>query len=332
MGIIKFRFDQEASFESVPLVRDQSVLDTLLSAGYAVPHGCKSGICQSCILTCVDGDIPDHAQKGLKASQKSEGQFLSCCCQPSDDITVQVGDLPANKIKGEVIDIHPLNENIFRLRLRAEVQCQPGQFMNLWRGDEISRCYSIANAPERDDYLEFHIKSINDGAFSGWAKQHLKTGDLIDLQGPFGDCVYESEKCDRPMLLVGIGTGLAPLLAIVLQALLVGHSRPIHLVLAAKNSQDFYLVEYLIDLANQYDQISLIFVAQSVSERSEHIAGIPVVTGDVYQTLRDNFSSLREYRIFLCGAKTFVDKARRQCFMSGAAMQDIKADAFVPAG
>jgi hypothetical protein len=51
--------------------------------------------------------------------------------------------------------------------------------------------------------------------------------------------------------------------------------------------------------------------------------------GDVYDYCKSNFTDLAAWRVFLCGAESFVRKMRKQCFLSGAAMSDISADSFI---
>ena len=56
-----------------------------------------------------------------------------------------------------------------------------------------------------------------------------------------------------------------------------------------------------------------------------------VKIGSIYDYVKDNFSEvLKESKVYLCGAESFVKKMRRQCFMSGASMSNIKADVFLP--
>ena len=50
------------------LQAQQSVLDALTAGGVPVPHGCKAGICQSCLMRAVRGAPPPEAQRGLKDS------------------------------------------------------------------------------------------------------------------------------------------------------------------------------------------------------------------------------------------------------------------------
>ncbi|HBN23187.1 MAG TPA: ferredoxin reductase, partial [Holosporales bacterium] len=50
--------------QKIPLQDGQSVLDAILEGGLSVPHACKQGVCQSCLLKATEGEIPPAAQIG----------------------------------------------------------------------------------------------------------------------------------------------------------------------------------------------------------------------------------------------------------------------------
>lgn len=308
--------------KSIQTQDNESVLDALLRDGHDVPYGCKNGVCQSCMMTLEGGDVPSDAQKGLTDQQKKVGSFLACSCFPNSDITVSKGKSD-DKIEGEIKEISSLNDNVIKLKLTSLLSYFPGQFVNLWRDDQVVRSYSLASVPDLDDGLEFHIRHVENGQFSDWIKQSAKEKDAIKIQGPLGTCFYSysEENKDQPMLLAGIGTGLAPLYGIARDALNQGHSGQIVLIVGAKKASNLYLLEELKALSHTFPNFAVEFVAQESSES-------PIKQGDIYQEVKD-IGSLKGYKVFVCGADSFVKKMKKQCFLSGANMPDILADSFV---
>ncbi len=318
---------------NITLKENESVLDGFLRAGHHdIPNGCRAGVCQSCIMKSDSAEEITHAQIGLTEAQKTLKHFLSCQCHPKSPIGVQSTSLSSQQTEGVVIDKTLLSSNVTRLRLTADIDYRPGQYLTLWKDKNIARCYSLASHPNKQNYLELHIKHLTDGAFSSWVKSGLNIGDKIKIQGPLGKCFYTAGKA-QPLLLSAIGTGLAPILGILQDALEKGHHGAIHLLLGARSPDNFYLVDALKNLAAQNRQISLTFVYQNIPAQNNTNSEADfsfAVQGDIYQYCKKTYPDMKGYRVFLCGAESFTTKMRKQCFLAGASMGDISADAFIP--
>lgn len=308
--------------QSIETQENESVLDALLRDGHDVPYGCKNGVCQSCLMQASDGKLPEASQKGLTDQQKKLGYFLACSCMPDNDISV-CKDETEEKLEGEIKEISSLNDSVIKLRLKSDLKYYPGQFVNLWRDDTIVRSYSLASVPSLDDELEFHVRHVENGQFSDWLKQSAKQEDSIKIQGPLGTCFYSysDDTKDQPILLAGIGTGLAPLYGILRDALNQGHTGQILLLVGAKDSKNLYLQNELKELSLKFSNLAVEFISKNAPEDG-------VKQGDIYQEAK-NIGSLKGYKVFLCGADSFVKKMKKQCFLAGANMPDILADSFL---
>lgn len=313
----------------VNLKDNESVLDGLLNAGHAIPHGCRAGVCHSCLMQSDSPSIPSAAQKGLKPTQVKSGYFLSCSCFPDAPISAHLTDPEGQNIEAKVTEKEMLTENIMRLRIKAELEYEAGQFVNLWRDETVCRSYSLASAHNVDNDLEFHIKVIEEGAFSDWAKKHLNVGQTVHVQGPLGECYYCLEDKTQPILLCGIGTGLAPLYGIIKAALNQNHIGNITLIIGAKDTSNHYLFDELKTLIKEHINLNVIAVYQS----GEASQAAPIITkqADIYQEVKHRFANLKGYSVYLCGAETFVKKMKKQCFLMDASLSEIHADAFISA-
>lgn len=334
---------------AIALTEGESVLDALLRTGHDIPHGCRGGACQSCLMI-ADGPVPAVAQQGLKASQKQLGYFCSCLCRPQQDLHLRRAEPPAIH-PAEVLDITRLNARVLRLRLAPVFDYRAGQYLNIHHQGCV-RSYSIASVSALEDFIELHIKLIDGGRFSDWAQSHLRPGDRLALQGPLGECFYtappaaasntaatnavavNAAQADRPLLLIGMGTGLAPLYGIARDALAQGHQGPIHWVTCAADAAHFYYTDTLRELAQRHLHIHLHWVHREPAlHASLDTHSLPNThQADLYAWVKTQFPSLKQYRIYLCGADTFVRKMKKQCFLAGAAMADIHADAFLSGG
>lgn len=313
-------------FEGQRLAIDkgESVLDAVLRSDLPMTYGCKAGACQTCLLLVDAGEVPPQSQEGLTDTQKKLGCFLSCRCHPGENAELRVRSARQflHCVSATLVDKMPFNRHIYRLRFQAPISWFPGQYVTLWRNENLSRSYSIASVPTTEDFLEFHIKRLEDGAFSRWACDELQPGDSLQVQGPMGKCFYAAQ-IEQPLLLACMGTGLAPVYGVLRDALHQGHQGPIHLYAGARLAENIYLIDELLHLAEAHPNLSITFIAQSGLRQC-------VRTGDFYQLLGENFPNLKGFKVYICGAGNFVRKLKKQTFLAGANMQDIAADAFLP--
>lgn len=328
--VVHFKPSTDQNAEPVSIEDGVSLLDGLLQNGYDIPFGCKGGVCQSCLLQSNSSEIPAQAQAGLSQAQKDQGLLLSCSCNPIEGLEVQHVDLSGEQTTLTVLEKAPLSDGIFKLCLSNEVQYRAGQFMTLWRDEKIARSYSIASVFDVDQHIEFHIKRIEGGAFSDWAWQSLNINDTLKVQGPLGQCYYTDIDKNAPILLAGIGTGLAPLVGISKDALNHGHTGNISLYVGAQQATNFYLVETLLALTAAHENFNVQFI--SLNGTHAAIPDTHHTQGNIYDIIKERHTALSDAHIYLCGAESFVRKLKKQCFLGGASMKAIHADPFIPFG
>lgn len=303
---------------------DETVLDCLLRHGVSVSYGCKAGACQSCLMQATDGALPSEAQRGLKDTQKFDKYFLSCLCRPHTDLEAGGIGGALKSYTTSVIGVERLNADIARLRLGlpAGFRYRAGQFINLVGPGGTLRSYSLASVPELDDFLELHIQRVPAGLVSNWVHDELKPNDTLTISAAMGQCFYVPVRHDQPLLLIGTGSGLAPLYGIARDAIHQGHSGPIHLYHGSSRANGIYYVEELHSLAERHEQLNY---TPTVSRAHE----LPkVASGRANEKALKTFNKLDGWRVFLCGHPEMVNSTRTSAFLAGADMQDIYADPF----
>ena len=314
--------------ESYTCQLDETVLDTLLSAEVEISYACKQGTCHSCITRSIDCAPPEAAQKGLKDTQKLQNYFLACLCHPEQDMQLKLPDQSEIFSQGKVVVNEMLNHNTLLLK----IECQDiqeyfaGQFVNLQRDDGLIRSYSIANVPQQDSILEFHIRRLENGQFSEWLHDEIRIGDNIAVSEPQGHCFYIPERADEGLLLVGTGTGLAPLAGILEDALKQGHTGPVMLFHGSSTVEDLYRIDELREFAQKYANFSYFPCVSGEHVPEEYIAG------RADKVALAQMQEWKGWRVFLCGHPDMVSSMKMEAFMKGVAMGDIFTDAFVAAG
>lgn len=304
---------------------DETVLDALLRENINLSFACKKGTCHSCMVRSTDVTPPPSAQSGLKNTLIKQNYFLACQCYPEQDMHIKLPDQSEFYRMGTVVVNTLLNRNTILLIITFEdaFEFNAGQFVNLQRSDGLTRSYSIANIPQKSNTLEFHIRRLPDGIFSSWLHDEVSVGDSIAVSEPRGHCFYIPERHDQGILLVGTGTGLAPLAGILTDALSHGHSGPIHLFHGSREVEDLYRIDEMRQLAEQYINFHYTPCVSGSHAPDGFSAGR--VNDCVFSQLAD----LNSWRVFLCGHPEMVNQMKKQSFLKGASIADIYTDAFL---
>lgn len=303
---------------------DETVLDALLKKKFAIPNGCRQGACQSCMMRSLYVAPPLAAQKGLKDVLQKQNYFLACICYPEQDMTVSLSQQNTFFNEGTVISKELLNSEtmLLTIQCREPLDYYAGQFVNLRREDGLTRSYSIANSRKQANKLTFHVRRLAGGRFSQWVHKELQAGDLIEVSDPQGLCFYLPDKPQQNLLLIGTGSGLAPIAGIIYEALEQGHTGNIHLFHGSREMDGLYWIKEMQDLQLQHPNLHY---TPCVS-RGDTPKG--VTKGRANDVAMAALPDLKHWRVYLCGHPEMVNQAKIQAFLNGASSNDIYSDAF----
>jgi NAD(P)H-flavin reductase/ferredoxin/truncated hemoglobin YjbI len=302
----------------------ETVLESFLRHGVTVPFSCRNGVCHACLLRSVNVDPPEKSQKGIKQTLAEKGYFMSCMCKPERDMAIALPRAADILTRAVVYKKERLSADVCRLLLEPATQLyyRAGQFINLQRADGLTRSYSLASVPHDDYYIELHIKVLPDGEMSQWIFSELKENDEIEFQGPLGDCYYQPDDKKQNILLISTGTGIAPHVGIVKDALLSGHQGSIELYHGAKKHHEHYLFLHLEDLAQKYSNFSYVLCA------SDEVNSELVTAGYANEIALEQNSDISDWRIYLSGRPEMVAAAEKMVITSGVIQKNIYADPF----
>jgi ferredoxin-NADP reductase len=194
-------------------------------------------------------------------------------------------------------------------------------------GYQAQRSYSIASAPE-DTTLELTVERIDDGEVSPYLTEEVRPGDQLELRGPIGGYFAWHAGLDGPLLLLGGGSGLVPLMAMLRHHRAAGSQTEARLLLSARALGDVLYREELDGLAS---------AAVSIHVTLTRGPAPPGWAGFTRRIDRDMLAGVgpepaRRPRIYVCGPTSFVEEAARLLVELGHEPADVHTERFGPTG
>ena len=311
--------------------RGETILDAALRHGIGLPYGCRNGACGSCIASLVSGSV--YYPEGDPEALTAPDQVVVCQAQPANDLTINVREVTADRdinIKTfpcRAEHLERLSHDVMRVKLKLpqaeRMQFLAGQYIEFILKDGRRRAFSIANAPHHDAYLELHIRHIPGGSFTGHVFDELRDRSLLRIEGPLGS-FYLREESSRPLLLMGGGTGIAPLKSMLEHAFYTELNRPIHLFWGVRAKRDLYLD----DLPRQWETEHPAFKYTPVLSDPQSQDQWDGATGYVSDAVVECYPDLGEFDIYMSGPPVMIEAATPLFVAHGAQTDHMYSDAF----
>ncbi len=319
MAVITFKDANYSTHE------DETVLDCLIRHDTSPPFACQSGLCHTCMMRASEGMPPASSQNGLKETLRHQHYFLPCVCIPTEDLTVVLPDeSAAPHFETRVLEKNFLTPKILQLRLTIPEGFSyiSGQFLNLFKNENLVRSYSIASVFALDDYIELHIEKVENGKMSVWLFDEVKVGETLKLSEALGECYYLPGYSDKKLMMIATGSGLAPIYGVLRDALNQGHEGEIYVYHGASNPEKMYLVDELKALAEQYKNVHYIpCLSRGNVEGFEEGRASEVALAQ--QTDLKN-----DWRLYICGHPDMVKDVKRKAYLADVSISNIFADPF----
>jgi CDP-4-dehydro-6-deoxyglucose reductase, E3 len=320
------------SFRTFAVAPDQSLLDAALAAGLNLPHSCKGGNCGACLARLLSGDVdyPHGMPLGVSAGEAAEGMILLCQARARSDVALETFEivpaadsvikrLPA-RIERAVAVSHDVMQLFLRLPAAEEFAFEAGQYLDIMLSGGRRRSFSIASPPHDARPLELHVRRVPGGEFTDQLFHENARAALLNIEGPLGQFTYRPSAA--PMLLLGGGTGLAPLLSILRHVIHQGLEREVHLYWGVRAERDLYARAALEDLLARTPQVHYTPV---LSEAAPDWRGR---TGWVHAAALQDLIDLRAFDIYMAGPPAMIEAARRSFEAGGVPDAQVLFDSF----
>ena len=313
----------------------ESVLDAALRQGIILPYGCRNGACGSCMGSILEGSVSygNGNPPALDDDDAAAGKALFCQAHADSDLTIRVREVDAARdieiktLPCRVETLEHLAHDVIRIYLKMpateRLQFLAGQYIDVLIREHEPRSFSIANAPHDDEYIELHIRYVEGGLFTDQVFHHMKEKTLLRIRGPLGT-FFLREDSDRPIVLIGGGTGFAPLKGILEHAFEIGVERPIHLFWGVRARRDLYLDDLPQQFARKHSNFSYTPVLSEPLPEDDWNGESGFVSDAVVRAIPD----LSGHDVYMSGPPVMVEAGHALFMQHGLDESRFFSDAF----
>ncbi|MEM7469465.1 MAG: 2Fe-2S iron-sulfur cluster binding domain-containing protein [Pseudomonadota bacterium] len=301
--------------ETIEVEEEQSILDACLRAGIWLPYACNHGVCGTCKIDIVDGEVAhNHASSfALMDVERAEQKCLACCATLETDVTIEADieeepdalSLPIEDHAATVEKIENLTPTIKGIWLAVPgdgLEFQAGQYINLHvPGLEQPRAFSIASSPAEPNLIELNIRRVDGGEATNYLHDELNVGDDLQISGPMGR-FFVRKSAPEPMLFLAGGSGLSSPKSMIQDLLEHGDERSITLLYGARNPNEIYYQNLFEKLAIEHENFTYMI---AISEEDDAWSGDCCFVHELAEKHFDN--QFAGHKAYLCGPPPMID-------------------------
>lgn len=324
--------------EVIEVEEGQTILDACLRAGIYIPYQCNHGLCSTCKVVVIDGDVDigDASPFALMDFERDEGKVLACVCTLESDVVIEADMeededaeyLPINDYRGVVSEITHMTPDVKKIiiSLEKQVEFQAGQYIQLAiPGVEGPRAFSIANSPGNSTHIELHVRLVASGAGTTYLHNELAEGDELSFSAPYGHFFVRKSK-KKPMIFIAGGTGLSSPKSMIDELLAEGYGEKLTLFHGVRAEVDLYYQDYFQSLAESHDNFTYVPALSEKKDGDDWDGEI----GFVHEAAMRYFDgSFAGHQAYLCGPPPMIEAAIRALMKGRLFEKDIYCEKFL---
>jgi CDP-4-dehydro-6-deoxyglucose reductase len=312
----------------------ESVLDAALRQDIGLPFGCRSGSCGACRARLLQGRINyDENPSGLTELERRQGYVLLCQARAMSPLIIEIEEIPDHRrfrvrnLPARVTRRELLCHDVMALHVQLPkgdaFEYLAGQYVDFLLPEGKRRSFSIANAPGGTErILEFHLRHAPGGHFTDYAFNQMPDRALLRFEGPLGN--FYLRDSDRPAIMIGGGTGFAPLKSMLEFAFLRRLSRPIHLYWGVRARRDLYFDRQLKQWQREHPTFRYTPVLSEPAAEDAWSGR----TGFVHEAVLADAPALDGHEVYMSGPPAMIQAGRQHFTARGLPMEHLHYDSF----
>ena len=294
-----------------------NVLDAAETAGLYLPAMCHEGTCGACHADVTEGRYTLGEIGAVGVAEAPACGVPLCRCRPESDLVINAPyvrtEVRRHQIptrEASIVSLTPAGSGAMAVTLAltpdpalgAAADFVPGQYMEVSiPGTTIRRAYSMANLPNWDGRLEFLIRLVPCGAFSGYLAERARPGDRLQVRGPLGQFMLD-ETSARPRCLIGGGCGFAPVLSMLRHLAEFQDMQPTTLIFAANREEELFAVGAIRELEAALPMLTVVL---GVWRPQGEWSGFTGTAADAFSAVLERAEAFPD--VYVCGPTRLVE-------------------------
>jgi ferredoxin-NADP reductase len=196
-------------------------------------------------------------------------------------------------------------------------------------GYQAQRSYSIASEPERAGEIDITVERLEDGEVSSYLHDVLVMGDLVELRGPIGGYFVWDAGLGGPLLLIGGGSGIVPLMAMVRHRAAAGSKVPTRVLYSSRTPEDVIYFDELESLRSANAGLE-VFHTFTRSQPPGWTGYARRIDNAMLSEVSKPFG--KNAQVFICGPTLLVESAANGLVQIGIPAAHVRTERFGPTG
>ena len=196
-------------------------------------------------------------------------------------------------------------------------------------GYQAQRSYSVASEPERAGEVDLTVEHVDDGEVSTYMHEVMVEGDLIEVRGPIGGYFVWEAGMGGPLLLIGGGSGVVPLMSMLRHRAATGSTVPTRLLYSSRTPEDVIYREELERLSANGNGLQVYHTFTRAQPPGWTGYARRIDSQMLAEIARPLGNGLRT---FICGPTLMVEGAANGLVGIGVPASQIKTERFGPTG
>ena len=290
-----------------------SLLESLIQEKVFIPSACGGkATCGYCKVKVLDGAGPllPTEEPYLDKKERADSIRLSCQVKVRNDIDIYIPEelLSVQEFTCTCVDIKDMTYDIKQFRFKLEepdtMNFIPGQYVQFFApsvhgSEEVYRAYSIASNPIDKNHIELIIRLVPDGICTTYCFEHLKVGDTVKLNGPYGD--FRLADTDAPILFIAGGSGMAPIKCMLHHMKNTNNQREAQYFFGGNTERDLFLIN---EIRKEFESsLNFKIIPVVATPQNGYIGEKGFVTHAVERNVKDAVNT----EAYLCGSPGMID-------------------------
>ena len=294
----------------------QPLLSLLMSEGIFIPSACGGrGSCGLCKVQVDEGGgayLPTELP-WMDEEEIANQVRLSCQFKVKVPIKITIPEelflvKEFSTQVEKIVDLtHDIKEVTLKLLEPAIIEPKAGQFIQFQvpeyelSDESVYRAYSMASSPSNRTHVELQIRLVPNGICTTYVHEHLKVGEMVMINGPYGD--FYLRENDKDLIFIAGGSGMAPIKSILLDMLERGDKRRTTYFFGARTRKDLFLLDEMKELEEKMENFTFIAALSEPTAEDAWEGEVGLIT----EVVRRRATNGENSQAYLCGSPGMID-------------------------